>query len=267
MDPQPVSPSDPTTPVPPSTNPVTPSSAPVQAAPAPSAEATLPHVPESWPASFGIYKFSKQAVKLNLVTLIVIWVLTLVVSLVLDALLKKVGQVISYGTGGLATAAYTLTYLAGVRGQSKSVGQALQEALPFWLKIIGLNILVFISIAISILLLIIPFFFVVPRLLLANYFLIDKNMGIIEAYKASWEATKGNVGKVWGILGATIAMAILMITIIGIPFSIYFLVMYSAAFAVLYEFLGKKSPAVAAPVAPAAPTPVSAPPQNPTIVQ
>jgi uncharacterized membrane protein len=130
---------------------------------------------------------------------------------------------------------------------------------------IGLFILIALSIVASAVLFIIPVFFVLPRLALAYYFLIDKHMGVIEAYKASWHATKGNAGKVWGIIGATILMALLMITIIGIPFSIYFLIMYSAVFAVLYEFLGKTQPT--APAAPAPAAVPAAPAAAPPVVQ
>ncbi len=88
--------------------------------------------------------------------------------------------------------------------------------------------------------LIIPFFIVAPRIALSPYFLIDKNMGPIEALKASWAITQGHAGKVWGIIGANIAFALLILTLIGIPVAIYLLFMYSAALAVLYEFLNKQ---------------------------
>lgn len=225
------------------------------AAAAPGASA-LPGVPETWPGAFGAYKYSKQAVKPNVGTLIVLWLVSVVIGFLLGLELKSIGQLVSYVIDSLATAAFTLTYIAGVRGQRFSLGQALSGAMPFWLKMIGLNILVTLSYVISALLLLVPFFFVVPRLALANYFLVDKKMGVMEAYKASWAATKGNVGKIYGIIGATILMALLMLTIIGIPFSIYFLVMYSAASAILYEFINQKA---GQPVFGAAPAPAAAP--------
>jgi hypothetical protein len=129
---------------------------------------------------------------------------------------------------------------------------------------IGLTILITLSLIVSFLLLVIPFFFVLPRLTLAEYFLVDKNMGVIEAYKASWNATKGHSLKVWGIYGAGILMALLCVTVIGIPVAFYLLIMYSAAFAVLYEFLNRSpatQPATAAAPAPAEPE--SQPPVNP----
>jgi hypothetical protein len=223
--------------------------------PAAATSSDVPTVPASWPGAFGLFKHSKKAVKQNLSTLVVIWIISLAVSIVLDLILKKnLGGLVSYVADSLFAAAFALTYLAGIRGQAVSTGEALNKAMPFWLKMIGLNILVVLSIIGSILLLIIPFFFVLPRLVLANYFLVDQGMGVMDAYKASWAATKGHAGNVWGIIGVTILMALTAVTIIGIPFAIYWLIMYSASFAILYEFLHKSQPASPAPAAPAAPS-------------
>lgn len=224
------------------------------AAPAAATSSAIPSVPATWPGAFGLFKHSKKAVKQNLGTLVVIWIISILASIVLDTMLKRPGSAASYVVDSLFAAAFALTYLAGIRGQAVSTGEALNKALPFWLKMIGLNILVVLSIVGSLLLLIIPFFFVLPRLVLANYFLVDQNMGVIDAYKASWATTKGHVGNVWGIIGVTILMALAAVTIIGIPFAIYWLIMYSASFAILYEFLHKSKPAAAVPAAPAAPS-------------
>lgn len=216
-------------------------------------KAAVSGAPSTWPGAFGAYKYSKAAVMTNIGTLIIIWLLVAIIDGISQKALGNASGLVSLLIAGLATAAYVLTFVAGVRGQKLSIGDAFSKALPLWLKMTGLLIIVGLSLALSFLLFVIPFFFVLPRLSLAHYFLADKNMGIMDAYKASWDATKGSAGKVWGIIGATILMALLMITIIGIPFSIYFLIMYSGAYAVFYEFLNKSKPAVAAP-AQAAPT-------------
>lgn len=223
---------------------------------APKAEAALPNVPSAWPGAFGAYKYSKQVVMRNIWTLVVLWLIAAIVGGGAERVLGTGGSLFSSLLSVLLTVSYTLVYLAGVRGQEMSIGDSISKAVPFWLKMIGLGIVVSVTLVISLLLLVIPFFFVLPRVSLSHYFLIDKNMGIMESFKASWAATEGNAGKVWGIIGANIAMALLMITIIGIPFSIYFLLMYSGAYVVLYELLNKGKPATAAPAtteAPAAP--------------
>ena len=78
-----------------------------------------------------------------------------------------------------------------------------------------------------------------PRLTLVNYFLVDKGLEPMEAFKASWHATEGHAMQAWGIILANVAMALLMVTIVGIPFAFYFLFMYSAAFAVFYKYVTK----------------------------
>ncbi|MGH7193341.1 MAG: hypothetical protein ACREJM_07365 [Candidatus Saccharimonadales bacterium] len=198
----------------------------------------------------------------NVMTLVVVWLIMVIVAAILQLLLKRVGYVISIFTDILAAAALTWTLIASVRGQSVSIEEAFSKGVSYWLKMIGVAVLLWLSVAGSLLLLIVPFFFVFPRLILAYYFLVDKNMGVMDAYKASWNATKGNVGKVWGIVGVNILIVLLMVTIIGIPFSIYFLIMYSAAIALLYETLSKNQPQ-AAPATPAQPTAPAAPAATP----
>ncbi len=220
------------------------------------AEAALPPVPSEWPGAFGLYKYSKAVVKVNLWTIVIIWVVTVAVGLILEWKVGIIGQIVSSLISVLGTAAYILAYLAGVRREKLSVGEALTKAFPFWLRAIGLGILTSLAIFVSILALIIPFFFVFPRVYLATYFLIGKNLGVVESFKASWNATEGHSLKIWATVGANVAMALIALTIIGIPFAIYFLIMYSAAPAVMYVMFSQAQPAAA----PAAPAPVESAP-------
>lgn len=203
------------------------------------AKPSLSAVPTTWPGAFGAYKHSKQAVMLNVQSLLLLFLVYLILGGSINGIFNDTSSanLVSFVFGGLLMSALIIVYLAGVRKQKVEVGKALSDAVHFWLKMLGLEIVVGFCLFVSLLLFIIPFFIVMPRLILANYFLIDKDMGIMDAVKASWGTTKGHSGKVWGVIGATFAMALLMITIVGIPFSIYFLFMYSAAFAVLYAHL------------------------------
>lgn len=214
-------------------------------------------LPPEWPGAFKAYKFSKQAVKFNLSTFVVWFLIEIVVSGGISVLGRGDGgassrglfEIVSFLIAPLFSAILTKILITSVRRQSVSTGDAFSRGLPYWLNNVILSILVGVSLLVSFLLLIVPFFFVWPRLSLATYFLVDKDLGPVEAYKASWNATKGYVGFIYGILGAQIAMGLLCLTIIGIPFAIYFLVMYSAAHAVLYEVIIKsKAGTAAAPV-------------------
>lgn len=199
---------------------------------------------KQWPGAFGIYKNSKAAVRLNLVPIIVLIVASFVVNILTGIFfkgdIKFVGDIISFVISALLSVSTTMAYIAGARGEKSVIGDLLNKSLPYWVNMILATILIIIILALSLLLLIIPFFFIAPRLALVNYYLVDKRLGVIESLKASWSATKGHVTKLYGILGANIAMALLALTIIGIPFAIYFLVMYGAAIAVFYEFVLKQ---------------------------
>lgn len=164
----------------------------------------------------------------------------------------------------LYAGAATYLWLAGTKGESLSFGQTISYCLKSFGRMLATLFLSGLLAVVSFLALIVPFFFVYPRLVLAPYFLLDKNMGPIEAIKASWAQTKGHLSKLYGIYGAALLMGLLAITIIGIPFAIYFTIMYSAASAVLYRYI-TGSPLVLAAYAPVAPQQVaplqSMPPQ------
>ena len=77
-------------------------------------------------------------------------------------------------------------------------------------------------------------------------------MDVMDALKASWNTTEGNVGKVYGIVGVYIVFSLLFITIIGIPFALYFFVMYAASTTVYYEYTSRLKPNPLADKAPKA---------------
>jgi hypothetical protein len=187
---------------------------------------------------FGMYKYSKQAVKVNLGPIVIFVILAGLLGGASDVFSSRkdvVTPLVVVLLGLLINAALYITQIAGVRGQKISAVDAVSKAFSKWPRLVLLTILVTLSYAVSLLLLIVPFFFVVPRLSLANYFLVDQRMGVLEAYKASWRATKGYTLEPWSIYAVNVLIALLMLTIIGIPFAIYFYIMYSAALAVYYE--------------------------------
>ena len=212
-----------------------------QETPAPNVNTELPPVPTTWPGAFGLYKYSKRAVMFNLGTLIGLFLTSVLVSLVLTVLLGNVGRVLGNLLGVAVDVAIVATLLASVRNQKVAYDESLKK-LNFMLVVryIVSSFLQGILMVLSILALVVPFFFVFPRLVLAPYFLVDKDLDPIEAIKMSWDKSKEHVGKIWGIVGASIAMALLVVTIIGIPFAAYFLVMYSAATALAYEYITRQ---------------------------
>jgi hypothetical protein len=208
----------------------------VTSAPAPTSQST-------WPGAFGLYKHSKAAIKFNIGPVLILLVLTVVASglpnlfqsgSATSSLVQLLASVLSV----ILSIATIVVVLGGARRTTVSLGESFSHVTPMLvLRLIGASIVTGVLVFLSIIALVIPFFFVFPRLLLVSYFIVDGKMGVFDAVSASWNKSKGNVGKVYGIIGANVAYALLAITIIGIPFSIYFLIMYSAAMALLYQFI------------------------------
>ncbi len=195
-----------------------------------------------WPGAWGIYKYSRDAVKFNLGVYLSLLVIPIIVAIVIstlklpEALDNLLNNVISTVFG----VASTFVILAALRRTKLDFNTSVKKSFSLLaLEAFALQILTGFMIIGSLLLFVVPFFFVAPRLVLAYYYLIDKRLGIFGSISASWNETKGHVGKVYGIVGAGIAMGLLAVTIIGIPFAIYFLFMYSAALPVLYMYILK----------------------------
>jgi hypothetical protein len=204
-------------------------------------------LPEAWPGAFGAYKYSRDVVRTNIGTIVGLILLSLVVSILFggkDASGRSGFSIVSDLVNVWVNAAMVVTFLAGIKSTKIGFVDALKKGGSLFLRFLGLSILSVIIIVLSLLALVVPFFFVAPRIVLAAYFLVDKDLGPIEALKASWNETKGHSGKVYGIVGASIVMALLVIVLIGI----YFLIMYSAVFAVLYAYLQANKSSATTPV-------------------
>jgi hypothetical protein len=228
-------------------------------------------VPSIWPGAFGAYKHSKAAVLYNISTFLGLIGLSILVSIASglvsgdrsisidggnsfhasgpSSLIDIITQLVSIWL----SAAIAYLMVASVKRQKVAVGDSLREGGNVFLPFLGLSLLLGLIAVASILLLIIPAFFIIPRLVLAQYYLIEGKLSITQSIAASWNATRGNVGKVWGIFGFNVLLVLLALTFVGIPFAVYFGIMYQAVAAVLYLYL-KKQPSAVAPVALAAPS-------------
>ena len=191
-----------------------------------------------WPGGFGIYERAKKAAKVNIETLAVLWLAAVVLGGIFS-LGKTGGDLLGFLVDTLATTALTITLLAGVAGKKITAGDAITRSWPLYVNMLLSTLLSGFIAVISFLALIVPFFFVAPRLILVSFYIVDKKLEPVEAVKASWEATKDQLGKIYGIVGVNLAILLLAFTIVGIPFAIYFWVMYTPAYALLYKHLQK----------------------------
>lgn len=214
-------------------------------------ETTVTSKSREWPGAFGLFKYSKTAVMNNLGTIISLLVVYILVAIVVDSLTGQdrvaaadrsstklfVNMLLNFIMSGIAGIVAVDVILSSIKGKKLGFSEAFRKVDPtLVINMIGLNILTGIAMVLSLFALVIPFFFVLPRLILAPYFLVDKDLDAWGALKASWNETKGHSLKVWGIIGASLVMAVLVFVIIGI----YFLLMYAAATGLLYYYvLGK----------------------------
>lgn len=128
----------------------------------------------------------------------------------------------------IAEPALTKTQLVSTKDQKVGFSAAFKSGLPFVWRLLGLQIMMGLISIVAIVLLIIPFFFVYPRILLAPYYLIDRNLSIMQALKTSAAEYK-KVKGVWGLIGVQFLFSI-------VPFANIILgILYYCAPAVRYQ--------------------------------
>lgn len=178
--------------------------------------------------SFKLIKASWQALQLNLLTFVLLYA----IPVVLFTLLVTLAVIVGIGIGGsesvnmsaaviiLGTVillglivlsvyigiAVIITQLASVRGTKIGFKEAINQAQPFFWRFIGLSILTALCVLGGLLLFVVPGIILFILLLLSMYFLIDKNMSIMEAFKACYHASKAN----WKLPAAVLIVQILI---------------------------------------------------------
>lgn len=222
----------------------------------PKAKSDLPLIPTIWPGALGTYKYSRRAIWLNIWPIVILYFAYLVINLLQYA--PNWGDALAILSIPLAVIVYLaliIVEIDGAKGKTLEVEDAVKRSFRYFLNGIGLYFYTLLILLLSLIALVIPFFFVLPRVFLAPYYMIDRDLNFVDAISVCWKESRGHSFKVWGILLATAIISIaLAITIIGIPFAIYFVVMYSAAPAVLYLYIDAQPKQTASP---AAPTPLA----------
>ncbi len=199
-------------------------------------------IPKTWPGGFKLYEYSRKTIKFNLRLLVT----GFVVYFALDTLQGSVfddglSSLLSWVLGTVLTVFMIKIFIAGTKGKTIAFADTYSKDIVLYARIFVASFLQLVGIALSILLLVVPVIYVLPRLAFVTYYIIDKDMAVADALKASW-ASGGTVMRyVWEIVGVSLLIALLFLTIVGIPFAIYFFVMYSAATAILYQMLKNKS--------------------------
>src|SRR5688572_27636134 len=111
----------------------------------------------------------------------------------------------------LATPGVILLQLKGARKEHIEMGEAFTKGLRYFWKLLGLTICLIVIFAVSLLLLIVPFFFALRRYILAPYYLVDRDLGVFEALKVSAQESQGKWGAIYGIVGVIILLSLINI--------------------------------------------------------
>jgi len=194
-----------------------------------------------FPGAFSLLRPSAQAMILNIWTFLALFTIALVYSIISNFSENQTGSpvmmLLSLGSlvlNIMVAPAYVITQLQSAKEKEISFGDAVREGLPYVFRIFFLQLLTLVLVVIGLVLVIVPGLFAVQRLLLAPFYLVDKDLGIIEAMKASATDSKKYSGAVWGLIGASVAFALPVFTIILTPVSIVLLLAYICAPAIRY---------------------------------
>lgn len=148
-----------------------------------------------WPGAFGIYEPSKKAVKLNLWLLVAVFLLSSLLSGITSSLNNSngvgIGTLLSFLISPIITAMSSYILIESVRGKVTDFQTAFDKVSGKLLNIFVASILTGLISVASIICFIIPAFFIIPRINLVMYFVIDKDMDAVEALKASWKYMDG----------------------------------------------------------------------------
>lgn len=145
----------------------------------------------------------------------------------------------------VAVILYLLLVIAAVRvtqGQKPSLRQLWGEFVErwLWLKLIGGIILSGLAIVIGLILLIVPGILLIWKLFFVPYVLVDQKTSIDEAFKRSWDMTKGRFTAVYGVILVTILLSITgILPIIGSLVTFLLTSAYTLAPALRYQELKK----------------------------
>lgn len=115
---------------------------------------------------------------------------------------------IGFVIGITAMPALILVQTKGARNETISPDEALAQGMSYLPRLIGLAILLVLIFAGSLLLFIVPLFFMLRRYILAPYYLIDRNLSISEALKTSAADSKKYSSAMWGLVGVESLIAI-----------------------------------------------------------
>lgn len=159
--------------------------------------------------------------------------------------LLGVGMILFLAAVVLYAFLQTMTYgleLKGAKGGTPRLKELFELAKKYWLRLIGLALIVGGIIAVGLILLIIPGLIMIRRYLLAPYVMIDQDLSIEKAMRKSADLTKEHSGSIWSIMGVLFLILVIgFIPVFGQLLSFGLGAIYGFAPAIRYFELKKLS--------------------------
>lgn len=104
-----------------------------------------------------------------------------------------------------------------VDGKKPDAAELVEAGKKFWLRQLGLFIVIGFIIVVGLILLIVPGIIAIIRLCMAPYIMFDRDLGIIDSIKASNQLASKNMGAVAAAIGLTILIGIGLTILSAIP--------------------------------------------------
>jgi hypothetical protein len=147
--------------------------------------------------------------------------------------------VCTLGTMALAIAvlpAFVLTSLRSIDNKSAGVEEMWRAGQPFVFKYLLLTLLLGVLFVAGAALFLLPYVWLYKRYMMAPYYLVNENVGPIEAMRRSARDSKRFTGAMWGVVGITVLIELLYtLPHVGRILGTVFIVLYSGAPIVRYN--------------------------------
>jgi Membrane domain of glycerophosphoryl diester phosphodiesterase len=164
---------------------------------------------------------------------------------------RLIDQLLSGVAAALAVGACFKVVSAAYLGERAGVGDSLRYALGRMVPMIVAYILMVLILGLSLLALIIPFFFMAVKLSMTFPALVCEKTGPLKAISRSWQLTKGNWWRVFGTLVIVVVLMIVISLALGLVLGALLLSsesMGEVAFAILSTLVGLLIGAVTYPL-------------------
>lgn len=93
-------------------------------------------------------------------------------------------------------------------GKKPELSELFEDGKKYFFRIIGVSLLSGLIILVGLILLIVPGIIALGRLIMAPYYMVDKDLGVMDAIKRSNDNAIGKMGLIYGAIGVTILVAI-----------------------------------------------------------